>query len=43
MSLVQAVSAQPQIAAALQNASAQTGADFSYLLNTAMRESSLNC
>jgi hypothetical protein len=43
MSLVQAVSAQPQIAAALQNASAQTGVDFSYLLNTAMRESSLNC
>jgi len=43
MSLVQAVSAHPQITAALQNASAQTGADFSYLLNTAMRESSLNC
>ncbi|HEX7776395.1 MAG TPA: lytic transglycosylase domain-containing protein, partial [Parvibaculum sp.] len=43
MSLVQAVTAHPQIAAALQQASAQTGADFSYLLNTAMRESSLNC
>ncbi len=43
MSLVQAVSAPTQIAAALQNASAQTGADFTYLLNTAMRESSLNC
>ncbi len=43
MSLVQAVSAHSQIAAALQNASAQTGTDFSYLLNTAMRESSLNC
>lgn len=43
MSLVQAISAHPQITAALQNASAQTGADFSYLLNTAMRESSLNC
>ncbi len=43
MSLVQAVTAHPQIAAALQQASAQTGADFSYLLNTAMRESSLDC
>ena len=43
MSLVQAISAPAQIAAALQNASAQTGADFNYLLNTAMRESSLNC
>ncbi|MDR3499287.1 MAG: lytic transglycosylase domain-containing protein [Parvibaculum sp.] len=43
MSLVQAVTAHPQIAAALQQASAQTGADFGYLLNTAMRESSLDC
>ena len=43
MSLVQAITAHPQIAAALQNASAQTGADFGYLLDTAMRESSLNC
>lgn len=43
MSLVQAASAHPQIAAALQNASAQTGADFDYLLKTAMRESSLDC
>ncbi|WP_185681110.1 lytic transglycosylase domain-containing protein [Parvibaculum sedimenti] len=43
MSLVQAISAPTQIAAALQNASAQTGADFNYLLNTAMRESSMNC
>ena len=43
MSLVQAVLAPTQIAAALQNASAQTGADFNYLLNTAMRESSMNC
>jgi hypothetical protein len=43
MSLVQAVTALPQIAAALQQASAQTGTDFSYLLNTAMRESSLDC
>lgn len=43
MSLVQVISAQPQIAAALQQASAKTGADFDYLLNTAMRESSLDC
>jgi len=43
MSLVQAISAPTQITAALQNASAQTGTDFTYLLNTAMRESSLNC
>lgn len=43
MSLVQAVTAQPHIAAAIQQASARTGADFNYLLNTAMRESSLNC
>jgi hypothetical protein len=43
MSLVQAISAPPQIAAALQQASARTGADFNYLLKTAMRESSLNC
>lgn len=43
MSLVQAITAPPQITAALQQASAKTGADFSYLLKTAMRESSLNC
>lgn len=47
MSLVQAashvLSAQPQIAAALQQASTRTGADFNYLLKTAMRESSLDC
>ncbi|MGB3809705.1 MAG: lytic transglycosylase domain-containing protein [Parvibaculum sp.] len=43
MSLLQAIAAQPQIAAALQQASAKTGADFNYLLNTAMRESSLDC
>lgn len=43
MSLVQIISAQPQIAAALQQASTKTGADFDYLLNTAMRESSLDC
>ncbi len=43
MSLVQAITAPPQITAALQSASEKTGADFSYLLKTAMRESSLNC
>jgi hypothetical protein len=43
MSLVQAIAAPPQITAALQQASAKTGTDFSYLLKTAMRESSLNC
>lgn len=43
MSLVQAITAPPQIAAALQQASAKTGTDFNYLLKTAMRESSLNC
>lgn len=43
MSLVQALAAQPQIATAIQQASARTGADFNYLLNTAMRESSLDC
>jgi len=43
MSLVQAITAPPQITVALQQASARTGADFSYLLKTAMRESSLNC
>ncbi|HEY4345864.1 MAG TPA: transglycosylase SLT domain-containing protein [Parvibaculum sp.] len=43
MSLVQAISAPPQIAAALQQASAKTGTDFNYLLKTAMRESSLDC
>jgi len=43
MSLVQAITAPPQITAALQQASAKTGTDFSYLLKTAMRESSLNC
>ncbi|MBI1262861.1 MAG: lytic transglycosylase domain-containing protein [Rhizobiales bacterium] len=43
MSLVTALSANPQIAAALQQASQRTGTDFDYLLKTAMRESSLNC
>ncbi|MDO8423741.1 MAG: lytic transglycosylase domain-containing protein [Parvibaculum sp.] len=43
MSLVQAITAPQQITAALQNASEKTGTDFSYLLKTAMRESSLNC
>lgn len=43
MSLVQAITAPPQIAAALQQASAKTGTDFNYLLKTAMRESNLNC
>ncbi|MFZ3035402.1 MAG: lytic transglycosylase domain-containing protein [Parvibaculum sp.] len=43
MSLIQAIIAPPQITAALQQASARTGTDFSYLLKTAMRESSLNC
>ncbi len=43
MSLVQAISAPPQIAAALKQASARTGTDFNYLLKTAMRESSLDC
>lgn len=42
MSLVQAIAVQPQIAAALHHASARTGTDFDYLLNTAMRESSLD-
>ncbi len=42
MSLVQAVAVHPQIAAALHNASARTGTDFDYLLDTAMRESSLD-
>lgn len=43
MSLVQAISAPPQIAAALKQASVRTGTDFNYLLKTAMRESSLDC
>jgi hypothetical protein len=43
MSLVQAITAPPQITAALQQASAKTGTDFNYLLKTAMRESSLDC
>ena len=43
MSLIQAITAPPQITAALQQASARTGTDFSYLLKTAMRESSLDC
>ena len=43
MSLVQAITAPQQITAALQSASEKTGTDFSYLLKTAMRESSLNC
>jgi len=43
MSLVQAITAPPQITVALQQASAKTGTDFNYLLKTAMRESSLNC
>lgn len=43
MSLVQAISAPPQIAAALKQASMRTGTDFNYLLKTAMRESSLDC
>lgn len=43
MSLVQAITAPPQITAALKSASEKTGTDFSYLLKTAMRESSLDC
>lgn len=43
MSIVTALSANPQIAAALQQASQRTGTDFDYLLKTAMRESSLDC
>lgn len=43
MSLIEALSAKPHIAAALQNASQRTGADFDYLIKTAMKESSLNC
>jgi hypothetical protein len=43
MSLVQAISAPPQIAAALKQASMRTGTDFNYLLKTAMRESSFDC
>jgi len=43
MSLIEALSAKPHIAAAIQNASERTGADFDYLIKTAMKESSLNC
>ncbi len=43
MSLVAALTARPDISAALQQASRKTGADFDYLLQTAMRESSLDC
>ena len=43
MSLVAALSARPDISAALQQASQKTGADFDYLLQTAMRESHLDC
>ena len=43
MSLVAALSARPDISAALQQASQKTGADFDYLLQTAMRESNLDC
>ncbi|WP_421861365.1 lytic transglycosylase domain-containing protein [Parvibaculum sp.] len=43
MSLVEISTVQPTIASALKSASAATGADFDYLLKTAMRESSLDC
>ena len=43
MSMVAALTARPDISAALQQASQKTGADFDYLLRTAMRESNLDC
>ncbi|MES1990888.1 MAG: lytic transglycosylase domain-containing protein [Pseudomonadota bacterium] len=43
MTLVSAIAAPSHITSALQQASAKTGADFNYLLSTAMRESSLDC
>ena len=41
MSVISPVAARPQIFAALENASARTGVDFDYLLQTAERESGL--
>lgn len=41
MSLVTSIAVQPQITAALEQASVRTGVDFDYLLRTAKRESGL--
>jgi len=41
MSLISAISAQPNVTHAIKQASVRTGTDFDYLMKTAMRESNL--